>query len=74
MTTLSMNAGYTDRAIFGSVVPSSVSTLATRASSAIDQASSRASEWAVEHLLNVAGGMTLALAPFSFLAWMFVAY
>ena len=40
MTTLSMTAGYTDRAIFRSVVPNSVSVLAARATSALDQASS----------------------------------
>ncbi|WP_428377213.1 hypothetical protein [Lichenicoccus sp.] len=73
MTALSMNAGTTDRDVFRSVVPNSVSMMATRAASAIDQAASRSGEWALEHLLGAAGGMALALTPFSFLAWMFIA-
>ena len=73
MTALSLTAGYSDRAIFSSVVPHSVSALAARATTAVDQASSRASDWAFEHLLDAAGGMTLALAPFSLLAWVFIA-
>ncbi len=73
MTTLSMNAGYTDRAVFRPTVPASVSSLVAGTSAAIDRASSRAGDWALEHLLGAAGGMTLALVPFSFLAWMFIA-
>ena len=74
MTTLSMNAATIDRDLCRPVVPAAVAAVAARASSAIDHVSTGATEWAVEHLLGAAGGMMLALAPFSFLAWMFIAH
>ena len=68
MTILSMNAGCTDCDVLRMGAPHSVSTLVARATAAIGQAASRAGEWALEHALDAAGGMTLALVPFSLLA------
>ena len=73
MTALSIYPGCTDRRHPRPVVTAAVSTLATRTAGSLDQALSRAGDWALEHMLGAAGGMTLALAPFSFLAWMFIA-
>ena len=72
MATLSMHAAPTAHDIFRAVVPHPVTTFASNASSALKRASDLANEWALEHLLDAAGGATLALAPFSFLAWMFI--
>ena len=70
MTTMSMNVDYTAR----HNGPSALSTSLTTALDRFDRASAVATDWCLEHVLDAAGGLTLAMVPFSLLAWMFVAF
>ena len=72
MTTLSLNSSNSVSDSLRAVVPPSFAALPARLASAIDQASVRVNDWALDHLLDAAGGLSLALLPVSFLAWMFV--
>ena len=72
MTSLSMTSGYSVGASVRAAMPRSIATLPSRLSSAIDQVGARVNDWALDHLLDAAGGVSLALLPVSFLAWMFV--
>ncbi len=70
MTTMTMNAGYaTDyrqqplRAI-----------LPMQGLTALGQAMAPGIEWCHEHLLDMTGGFTLAMVPFSLLSWLFLAF
>lgn len=70
MTTMSMNVDYTTAQDRG---PSALSTSLATALDRFDRASAVAADWCLEHVLDAAGGLTLAMVPFSLLAWMFVA-
>lgn len=76
MTAMSINSGYgvgsNESHGLRAIAPASVAALQIRLASAVDQASVRVNEWALDHLLDAAGGVALALLPFSFLVWMFV--
>ncbi|WP_428374404.1 hypothetical protein [Lichenicoccus sp.] len=54
------------------MVPPSLAALPSVFASAIDRATGRVNDWALDHLLDAAGGLSLALLPVSFLAWMFI--
>ena len=69
MTTLSMNAGYqADRR-----AASLHDLLPMQRLAEIGQAFAPGIEWCHEHLLDMTGGLTLAMVPFSLLTWLFVA-
>ena len=69
MTTMSMNVDYTARQGTLSSLSTSITTVLDR----FDRASAVAADWCLEHVLDAAGGLTLAMVPFSLLTWMFVA-
>ena len=70
MTTMSMNVDYTANHSGLSLL----STPLTNALDRFDRASTIAADWCVEHVLDAAGGLALAMVPFSLLTWMFVAF
>ncbi|TLU72022.1 hypothetical protein [Lichenicoccus roseus] len=72
MTTFVMNAATVSGTGLGTLVPASVSTASRQVAARFELASMRINEWALDHLLDAAGGFTLALLPFSFLAWTFI--
>ena len=72
MTTFAMTTAATRGNGFGTLVPASVTTLSRQIAARLELASARINEWALDHLLDAAGGFTLALLPFSFLAWTFI--
>ena len=70
MTTMTMNAAYaTDyrRHPVRAVLP-------LHRLAAAGHILAQGVEWCQEHMLDMTGGFTLAMVPFSLLAWMFVAH
>ncbi len=69
MTTMSMNVDDTARHSGPSLLSTSLATTLD----GFDRASAVVADWCLEHVLDAAGGLTLAMVPFSLLAWMFIA-